>query len=40
LPEETVGRIFQKLVEEMRNWEAKLAVPESSSQPAATGGSK
>jgi chorismate mutase-like protein len=23
LPEETVGRIFQKLVEEMRNWEAK-----------------
>jgi chorismate mutase len=24
LPAEAVGRIFQKLVEEMRNWEAKL----------------
>jgi len=40
LPAEAVGRIFQKLVQEMRNWEAKLdaAAPESSSQPAATGG--
>ena len=39
LPAEAVGRIFEKLVEEMRNWEAKLdaAIPESSSQPAATG---
>ena len=37
LPAEAVGRIFQKLVEEMRNWEAKLnaAAPQSSSQPAA-----
>jgi chorismate mutase / prephenate dehydratase len=24
LPSETVGRIYQKLVEEMRDWEAKL----------------
>ena len=24
LPAESVGRIYQKLVEEMRNWEAKL----------------
>jgi chorismate mutase len=42
LPAEAVGRIYQKLVEEMRNWEAKLdaAVPQSSGQPAATGGSK
>ena len=42
LPAEAVGRIYQKLVEEMRNWEAKLdaAAPQSSSQPAATGGSK
>jgi chorismate mutase len=40
LPAETVGRIYQKLVEEMRNWEAKLAAaaPQSSSQPTATGG--
>jgi chorismate mutase len=31
LPAEAVGRIFQKLVEEMRNWEAKLdaAAPQS-----------
>ena len=42
LPAEAVGRIYQKLVEEMRDWEAKLdaATPQSSSQPAATGGSK
>jgi chorismate mutase len=42
LPAEAVGRIYQKLVEEMRNWEAKLdaAAPQSSGQPAATGGSK
>src|SRR5580704_2236420 len=40
LPSEAVGRIYQKLVEEMRNWEAKLdaAASQSSSQPAATGG--
>ena len=24
LPADAVGRIYQKLVEEMRNWEAKL----------------
>ena len=33
LPPEAVGRIYQKLVEEMRNWEAKLdsaAVPGAS----------
>ena len=37
LPPEAVGRIYQKLVEEMRNWEAKLdaGAPDSSSQPAA-----
>ncbi|HYY31434.1 MAG TPA: chorismate mutase [Chthoniobacterales bacterium] len=42
LPAEAVGRIYEKLVEEMRNWEAKLdaVTPQSSSQPAATGGSK
>jgi chorismate mutase len=42
LPAEAVGRIYQKLVEEMRNWEAQLdaAAPQSSRQPAATGGSK
>ena len=42
LPAEAVGRIYQKLVEEMRNWEAKLDATgsQSSSQPAATGGSK
>ena len=41
LPAEAVGRIYQKLVEEMRNMEAKLnaPAPQSSSQPAATGGS-
>ncbi|MBV8417772.1 MAG: chorismate mutase [Verrucomicrobia bacterium] len=26
LPPEAIGRIYQKLVEEMRNWEAKLDV--------------
>jgi chorismate mutase len=42
LPAETFGRIYQKLVEEMRNWEAKLdaTASQSSCQPAATGGSK
>ena len=42
LPAEAVGRIYQKLVEEMRNWEAQLnaAAPQSSSPPAAKGGSK
>ena len=43
LPGEAVGRIYQKLVEEMRNWEAKLdaaATPQSSSEPATTGGRK
>jgi chorismate mutase-like protein len=41
LPAEAVGRIYQRLVEEMRDWEAKLdaAAPQSPSQPAATGGS-
>ena len=36
LPAEAVGRIYQKLVEEMRNWEAKLdaTVSQSSSQRA------
>ena len=33
LPPEAVGRIYQKLVEEMRNWEAKL---ESAAVPAAS----
>jgi chorismate mutase len=39
LPPEAVGRIYQKLVEEMRNWEAKLdaTAPQFSNQPAATG---
>jgi chorismate mutase len=42
LPAEAVGRIYQKLVEEMRNWEAKLdaTAPRTSSQPAPTAGSK
>jgi chorismate mutase-like protein len=42
LPAEAVGRIYQKLVKEMRNWEAKLdvAARQSSSHPAAKGGSK
>ena len=33
LPPEAVGRIYQKLVEEMRNWEAKL---DSTIVPAAS----
>jgi chorismate mutase len=35
LPAEAAGRIYQKLVEEMRNWEAKLhpVLPQSSSEP-------
>jgi chorismate mutase len=42
LPAEAFGRIYQKLVEEMRNREAKLdaTASQSSCQPAATGGSK
>jgi chorismate mutase len=28
LPPEAVGRIYQKLVEEMRNWEASLTKSE------------
>ena len=42
LPAEAVGRIYQKLVEEMRNWEAKLeaaATPQASGQGATTRGS-
>ena len=36
LPAEAVGRIYQKLVEEMRNWEAKLdATASQVSSPAA-----
>src|ERR1700726_1877814 len=37
LPPEAVGRIYQKLVQEMRNWEAKLdaGAAHSSSQPTA-----
>ena len=37
LPAEAVGRIYQKLVEEMRNWEAKLdaTASQSSSRQAA-----
>src|SRR5262245_27908914 len=37
LPPEAVGRIYRKMVEEMRNWEAKLggAAPPSLIQPAA-----
>jgi chorismate mutase len=42
LPAEAVGRIYQKVVEEMRNWEATLdaATPQSSSRPAVKGSSK
>jgi chorismate mutase len=43
LPVDAVGRIYQKLVEEMRNWEAKLntaAALQSSSQRATAGGSQ
>jgi chorismate mutase/prephenate dehydratase len=42
-PAEAVGRIYEKLIEEMRNWEQKLndaATPRSSSQQVTTGGSK
>jgi chorismate mutase len=40
LPAEAVGRIYQKLVEEMRNWEAELdaKAPQLSSQPTPTDG--
>jgi chorismate mutase / prephenate dehydratase len=41
LPAEAVGRIYQKLIEEMRDWEQKLndaATPQSPGQPATTGG--
>jgi chorismate mutase / prephenate dehydratase len=37
LPAEAIGRIYQKLIEEMRNWEAKLdaaATPQSSGGPS------
>jgi chorismate mutase len=43
MPKEAVGRIYQKLVEEMRNWEAALTAsqtPTPSSQPTPTGGGK
>jgi chorismate mutase len=42
LPAEAVGRIYQKLVEEMRNWEAELdaKAPQLSSQPTPTDGNK
>ena len=42
LPAEAIGRIYQTLVEEMRNWEAKLeaaAPPQASGQGATTRGS-
>jgi chorismate mutase len=41
LPAEAVGRVYQKLVEEMRNWEAQLdaTLPPYSGQPA-SGGSR
>jgi chorismate mutase / prephenate dehydratase len=35
LPAEAVGRIYQKVVEEMRNWEAKQ---DAASPPSAKGG--
>jgi chorismate mutase len=43
LPADAVGRIYQNLVEEMRNWEAKLdaaAAPQSANQQATTGDSR
>jgi chorismate mutase len=41
LPAEAVGRIYQTLVEEMRNWEAKLdATASQVSSPAATATNK
>ena len=40
-PAEAVGRIYQKLVEEMRNWEAKLdATASQVSSPAANATNK
>ena len=36
LPAEAVGRIYQKLVQEMRDWEAKLNATASSKLPAKT----
>ncbi|MBV8969302.1 MAG: chorismate mutase [Verrucomicrobia bacterium] len=43
MPKDAVGRIYQKLIEEMRNWEATLTAsptPAVSSQPTPSGGSK
>jgi chorismate mutase len=43
MPKEAVGRIYQKLIEEMRNWEATLTAsptPTPSNQLTPTGGSK
>src|SRR5258706_259877 len=41
LPAEAVGRIYQKLVEEMRNWEAKLdATASQVPSPAANATNK
>jgi chorismate mutase len=42
MPKEAVGRIYQKLIEEMRNWEANLSAPptpapSSQSTPAGDG---
>ena len=39
LPAEAVGRIYQKLVEEMRNWELLHSMPLHRNPPA-KGGSK
>jgi len=36
LPAEAVGRIYQKLVQEMRDWEAKLNATASSKLPTKT----
>jgi chorismate mutase len=43
MPKEAVGRIYQKLIEEMRNWEATLSAsptPAPSSQSTPTDGGK
>jgi chorismate mutase / prephenate dehydratase len=43
LPADAVGRIYQKLIEEMRTWEQKpndAVTPQSSSQPVTTDDSK
>jgi chorismate mutase/prephenate dehydratase len=43
MPKEAVGRIYQKLIEEMRNWEATLTAsptPTPASQTTSTGGGK